>query len=204
MIFAEGSAALKALFRDEPNKDKPCPTRNYFAEKPASLLSFPVVYERSFPRLPSGAPIGCAHVIDVSIYQNKTRPSIRVADLVVTFLFNYSLDLLYAFLNVTRHPEFVLTRIEVAGRECRNFSIERSDLTVTVSDVSLIASVGIDPWRQTMGSRKALLIKFDSAHYMSENTPRKQHLLRKNSMTKKLSSSDLVQQTTRRYSSFAK
>ena len=133
MTFADNSAALKILFKDEPRTDKPCPTKDYFAEKPASLASFPVVYEKSFPRLPSNAPLGCAHIINVSTYQNRARPFIRVADIVVTFLFNYCPDLLYAFLNVTRHPEFTLTRVEAAGRECRNFSIERSELTVTVS-----------------------------------------------------------------------
>ena len=133
MTFAESSADLKALFKDEPRTDKPCPTRDYFAEKPASLAVPSNVYEKSFPRLPFSAPVGCAHIIDVSIYQNKTRPSIKVADLVVTFLYNYCPDLLHAFLNVTRHPEFVFTRVEAAGRECRNFAIERSDLTVTVS-----------------------------------------------------------------------
>lgn len=150
MTFAESSADLKALFKDEPRTDKPCPTRDYFAEKPVSLAAPSNVYERSFPRLPFGAPLGCAHIINVSNYRENSRPRIRMADIVVTFLFNYCPDLLYAFLNVTRHPEFVFTRVEAAGRGCRNFSIERSDLTVTVtvSDASPIPSSGtIQPSR---------------------------------------------------------
>ena len=71
-------------------------------------------------------------------YQNKSASPIRVADIVVTFLFKYYPDLLHAFLKVSRHPVFSLTRIEVAGRGRRDFSIERSGLTVTVSGPSLL------------------------------------------------------------------
>ncbi len=136
LTFAKSSAAVKALFKDEPRMDKPCPTRDYFAEKPASLAAPSVLYGRSFPRLPFGAPHGCAHIIDITRYSNKTRSSFRMADIIVTFLFNYCPDLLYAFLNVMRHPEFSLTRREPAGRGRREFSVERSGLTVTVSDFS--------------------------------------------------------------------
>ena len=133
LVFATSSATLKALFKDEPRMDKPCPTRDYFAEKPASLSKASNVYERSVPRLPFGAPLGCAHIIDVANTQNKSNPPIKMADIIATFLFKYSPDLLYAFLNVIRHPEFTFTRIETAGRGRRDFSIERSGLTVTVS-----------------------------------------------------------------------
>lgn len=132
--FAEDSAGLKTLFKDEPRMDKPCPTKDYFAEKPASLAQPWYVYQRSFPRLPFNAPFGCAHVIDVTkTYHNKSAPSIRMADIVVTFLYNYCPDLLHAFLNFTRHPEFSFARIEAFGGERHHFSIERSGLTVTVS-----------------------------------------------------------------------
>lgn len=157
MTFANNSAALKTLFKDEPRTDKPCPTKDYFAEKPNPLASFPTVYEKSFLRLPCSAPLGCAHIVNVSTYQNRTRPFIRMADIVVTFLFNYCPDLVYAFLNVTRHPDFTFTRVE-AG--CRIFSIERSDLTVTVSRSFPNPIVGRNPtllgWAAALESQAIL------------------------------------------------
>ena len=132
--FAESSALLKVLFQNEPRIDKACPTRDYFAEKPASLAHPPNIYGRSFPRLPYDAPRGCAHIIDVTrFHTNKTRSSIRMADLIVTFLFYYCPDLLYAFLNVNRHPEFSFSRIEAVNGGRRDFSTERTGLIVTVS-----------------------------------------------------------------------
>ncbi len=145
LAFAESSAAVKALFKDEPRMDKPCPTRDYFVEKPASLAKPSTIYGRSVPRLPFGAPLGCAHIIDITRCSNKTRSSFRMADIIVTFLFNYCPDLLYAFLNVMRHPEFSLTRREPAGRGRHEFSIERSGLNVTVSDSCRLEN-GVPDW----------------------------------------------------------
>ena len=171
LTFAKSSAAVKALFKDEPRMDEPCPTRDYFAEKPASLVTPSTVYGRFLPRLPFGAPHGCAHIIDITRYSNKTRSSFRMADIVVTFLFNYCPDLLYAFLNFMRHPEFSLTRRETAGRGRGEFSIERSGLNVTVSDFSRLKNGVPD------GSRSAVSI--------SQTILKKEIWLWKNSMTKK-------------------
>lgn len=91
---------------------------------------------------------------------------------IVTFLFNYCPHLLYAFPNFTGHPEFSLTRREAAGRGRREFSIERSGLTVTVSVPSRL--------------RMALLIGSGSAVTISQNILKKEKLLWKNSMMKKL------------------
>ena len=136
LAFAKSSADLKSLFKDEPRIDHPCPIRDYSAEKPASVATPSGMYERIFPRLPFNAPLGCAHIINLmKIYQSKSTP-IKMADVIVTLLFNYCPDLLYAFLNATRHPEFIFTRREGAGSGYRNFSIERCGLTVTVSNSS--------------------------------------------------------------------
>lgn len=100
-----------------------------------SFLAKPFrLYERSFPRLPFDAPLACAHVIDVTKPYHQNSP-IKMADIVVTVLFNYCLDLLNAFLNFNRHPKFTFTRTEMADTGRRVFSVERSGLTVTVSYV---------------------------------------------------------------------
>ena len=132
--FAESSAVLKLLFQDEPRMDMACPKRDYFAEKPVSVARPLNIYGRSFPRLPHDAPHGCARIIDVTrFHDNKIKNSVRMADLIVTFLFYYCPDLLYAFLNVNRHPEFSFSRIETVNGGRRDFSIERTGLNVTVS-----------------------------------------------------------------------
>ena len=109
------------------------PKMRRFAEKPASVVQFSSIHGGSFPRLPYDAPRGCVHIIDVTkFHTNKTRSSIWMADLIVTLLLCYCLDLLYAFLNANRHPEFRFPRIEAVDGGRRDFSIVRTGLIMTV------------------------------------------------------------------------
>lgn len=104
--FAESSAVLRVLSQKEPRMDMACQNRDHFAEKLAFVAEPSSIHVRSSPELPYDAPFGCAHIVDVTkFHTNKTRSSIRIADLIVTLWFYYCPDLLHAFLNVNRHAE---------------------------------------------------------------------------------------------------
>ena len=60
----------------------------------------PLKYLESYPTLPSSGPVGAAHIIDTSFFNEDTKKTnLRAADGIATLLFNWKPEALDAFLD---------------------------------------------------------------------------------------------------------
>ena len=131
-------ASLTVLFKDEPDTDEASAYPKE-VEVCLPLNSKPSeFYNSACARLPSAAKLGCAHIINIGKFLTKhSTPVLKMGDLVATILSNYEPKVLYAFLNINRHSEFRFIRREKPGSARRDFFIERSGLTVQVSNFGI-------------------------------------------------------------------
>lgn len=84
----------------------------------------PLEYRKDYPALPATRPVNFPHIIDMDRYYEKIqRQNLRMADAVVTVLYNWEQEALAAFLDLDR--EDFRFRVEMKGVNPLDFFIER-------------------------------------------------------------------------------
>ena len=99
-----------------------------------------LVYLSDYPELPTDAPIGHPHIVNLSALQDDVpTDDITIADVVASVLFKYRPSALTAFLDLDRSHVHFLCR---SGGEL-DFCISRKGQTVKITSSTLDVSSGV-------------------------------------------------------------